>query len=52
MRALCCRNHDQGYNDATVVLGHLIEVMSGQSQDHFFAEEILEQLGMEDTAFT
>ena len=36
---------------ATDVLGYLIEVISGQSLDRFFAEQILEPLGMADTAF-
>ncbi len=52
MKVLCCRNYVQGYSAATDVLGHLIEVMSGQSFYRFFAEEILEPLGMEDTALT
>ena len=40
------------YSVATDVLGYLIEVISGQSLDRFFAEEILEPLGMADTAFS
>jgi len=40
------------YSLATDVLGHLIEVISGQSLDRFFAEEILEPLGMADTGFS
>ena len=40
------------YSVATDVLGYLIEVISGQSLDRFFAEDILEPLGMADTAFS
>ena len=40
------------YSVATDVLGYVIEVISGQSLDRFFAEQILEPLGMVDTAFT
>ena len=40
-----------GYSVATDVLGHVIEVISGQSLDRFFAEAILEPLGMTDTGF-
>lgn len=40
------------YSYATDVLGHVIEVISGRPLDRFFAEEILEPLGMEDTGFT
>jgi len=39
------------YSVATDVLGHLVEVISGQSLDAFFAERILGPLGMVDTAF-
>ena len=39
------------YGVATDVLGHLVEVVSGQSLDRFFAEHILGPLGMVDTAF-
>ncbi len=39
------------YSFATDVLGHVIELISGQSLDHFFADKILEPLGMADTAF-
>ena len=38
-----------GYSVATDVLGRLIEVISGQSLDAFFAERILDPLGMTDT---
>jgi CubicO group peptidase (beta-lactamase class C family) len=38
-----------GYSVATDVLGHLVEVISGQSLDEFFAERILGPLGMTDT---
>ena len=40
------------YSVATDVLGYLIEVISGQALDRFFAEEILEPLGMTDTGFS
>ena len=40
------------YSVATDVLGHLIEVVSGHSLDRFFAEEILQPLGMADTGFS
>ena len=39
------------YSMATDVLGHLVEVISGQPLDRFFAERILDPLGMNDTAF-
>ncbi len=39
------------YSVATDVLGHIIEVISGQSLDRFFSAEIFEPLGMTDTGF-
>jgi CubicO group peptidase (beta-lactamase class C family) len=39
------------YSVATDVLGRLVEVISGQSLDEFFASRILGPLGMTDTAF-
>ncbi len=39
------------YSVATDVLGRVIEVVSGISLDRFFAERILEPLGMRDTRF-
>src|ERR671933_1223281 len=39
------------YSVATDVLGRVVEVVSGQSLDAFFAERILGPLGMRDTAF-
>src|SRR5215467_13496940 len=39
------------YSVATDVLGRVIEVVSGQSLDEFFAARILGPLGMTDTAF-
>lgn len=39
------------YSVATDVLGRLIEVISGQTLDTYFAEHIFEPLGMADTAF-
>ncbi|HEX4216156.1 MAG TPA: serine hydrolase domain-containing protein [Candidatus Dormibacteraeota bacterium] len=40
------------YSRATDVVGRLVEVVSGQPLDTFFAERILEPLGMTDTAFS
>ncbi len=40
------------YSIATDVLGHLIEVLSGQSLVDFFQQRILSPLGMIDTSFT
>ncbi|MBK1786547.1 serine hydrolase domain-containing protein [Prauserella cavernicola] len=40
------------YSVATDVLGRLVEVVSGQSLDEFFAERILTPLGMTDTGFS
>jgi len=39
------------YSVATDVLGRLVEVVSGQNLDEFFASRILGPLGMTDTAF-
>jgi CubicO group peptidase (beta-lactamase class C family) len=39
------------YSVATDVLGRVIEVISGQSLDRFFAERIFQPLGMSDTRF-
>ncbi len=39
------------YSVASDVLGRVIEVISGQSLDRFFAERIFEPLGMRDTRF-
>lgn len=39
------------YSVATDVLGHLIEVISGQSLPEFLRETIFEPLGMDDTSF-
>jgi CubicO group peptidase (beta-lactamase class C family) len=39
------------YSVATDVLGRVVEVVSGQSLDAFFAERILGPLGMTDTSF-
>jgi CubicO group peptidase (beta-lactamase class C family) len=39
------------YSVATDVLGRIVEVVSGQSLDEFFAERIFRPLGMTDTAF-
>ncbi|MEO7415132.1 MAG: serine hydrolase domain-containing protein [Opitutaceae bacterium] len=40
------------YGDATLVLGRVIEIASGQSLDRFMAERIFAPLGMSDTSFT
>ncbi|MEO6755270.1 MAG: serine hydrolase domain-containing protein, partial [Chthoniobacteraceae bacterium] len=40
------------YGDATLLLGRVIEVASGQSLDRFMAERIFAPLGMSDTGFT
>eukprot|EP01079_Euglenida_sp_SAG-EU17-18_P004537 gene4537-823_t len=40
-----------GYSVATDVLGHLVEVISGQTLAEFFEERIFRPLGMVDTAF-
>ncbi len=40
------------YSVSTDVLGHLVEVISGQSFDEFLRERILEPLGMVDTGFS
>jgi CubicO group peptidase (beta-lactamase class C family) len=39
------------YSHATDVLGRLVEVVSGQSLDDYFADHILDPLGMVDTSF-
>jgi CubicO group peptidase (beta-lactamase class C family) len=39
------------YSVATDVLGRLVEVISGQSLDQFFADRIFTPLGMSDTGF-
>jgi CubicO group peptidase (beta-lactamase class C family) len=40
------------YSVATDVCGHLVELISGQPLDRFFAERIFEPLGMVDTGFS
>jgi CubicO group peptidase (beta-lactamase class C family) len=40
------------YSVATDVLGHLVEVMSGQPFDQYLREKIFAPLGMQDTGFT
>ncbi len=40
------------YSVSTDVLGHLVEVVSGQTLDEFFAERIFAPLGMKDTTFS
>ena len=40
------------YSIATDICGRLIEVLSGQSLDAYFAEHIFAPLGMRDTSFT
>ncbi|MCB1683272.1 MAG: serine hydrolase domain-containing protein [Pseudomonadales bacterium] len=39
------------YSYATDVCGRLVEVLSGQTLDRYFAEHLFEPLGMRDTAF-
>ncbi|MFN8637499.1 MAG: serine hydrolase domain-containing protein [Chloroflexota bacterium] len=39
------------YSHATDIVGHLVEVISGQPLDAYFQEHIFEPLGMTDTAF-
>lgn len=39
------------YSVATDVLGHLVEILSGESLGSFFAKRIFEPLGMSDTGF-
>ncbi|MCZ6710767.1 MAG: serine hydrolase [Gammaproteobacteria bacterium] len=39
------------YSYATDICGHLVEALSGTTLDRYFAENIFEPLGMEDTAF-
>ena len=39
------------YSFATDILGYLVEVISGQTLDAYFAEQIFTPLGMEDTGF-
>ncbi|MQA13449.1 MAG: serine hydrolase [Pseudonocardiaceae bacterium] len=40
------------YSHATDVLGHLVEVISGQTLEQFLTERILDPLGMTDTGFS
>ena len=40
------------YSVATDVIGHLVEVLSGERLDHFLEKEIFSPLGMQDTAFS
>jgi len=40
------------YSMSTDVLGHLVEVISGENLDDFMRKRIFEPLGMEDTFFT
>ena len=40
------------YSVSTDVIGRLVEVVSGQSLDRFFAERIFSPLGMHDTGFS
>jgi CubicO group peptidase (beta-lactamase class C family) len=41
-----------GYSAATDVIGHLVEVLSGQRFDEYLRTQIFEPLGMVDTTFT
>ncbi|MBA1147690.1 beta-lactamase family protein [Ectothiorhodospiraceae bacterium WFHF3C12] len=49
---LCQPGSEWNYSVATDVLGHFVEVLSGQTLAEFFRERILGPLGMHDTAFT
>ncbi|WP_169542858.1 serine hydrolase domain-containing protein [Sneathiella aquimaris] len=40
------------YSHSTDVLGHIIEIVSGQKLDTYLSEKILSPLGMKDTAFS
>lgn len=51
MPLLCQPGAQWNYSVATDVLGHLVEVLSGQPLDDYFAERILRPLGMVDTGF-
>ncbi len=44
--------HEWNYSVASDVLGRVVEVVSGQSLDAFFAERIFGPLGMTETAFS
>jgi CubicO group peptidase (beta-lactamase class C family) len=48
---LCQPGSEWNYSIATDVLGHLIEVISGQSFDRFLHERVIGPLGMVDTGF-
>ena len=41
-----------GYSIATDVIGHLVEVLSGQRFDDYLRAQVFEPLGMADTTFT
>jgi CubicO group peptidase (beta-lactamase class C family) len=48
---LCEPGSQWNYSVATDVLGRVVEVVTGQSLDEFFAERVLGPLGMRDTSF-
>jgi CubicO group peptidase (beta-lactamase class C family) len=47
----CQPGIEWNYSVATDVLGRVVEVVSGQSLDRFFAERVFEPLGMRETSF-
>ena len=47
----CDPGSEWNYGVSTDVVGHLIEVLSGQRLDHFVRERILDPLGMVDSGF-
>ena len=49
---LCQPGSEWNYSVATDVLGHFVEVVSGETLAEFFQERILGPLGMTDTAFS
>lgn len=48
---LCEPGSQWNYSVATDVLGRVVEVVSGQTLDEFFAERVLGPLGMKETSF-
>ena len=52
MPLICSPGEKWNYSLSTDVLGHLVEVISGQTLDDYMAEHIFKPLGMNDTSFT
>ncbi len=52
MPLLCDPGAGWNYSVSTDICGRLIEIISGQSLDDYFAEHIFTPLGMDDTSFT